>query len=385
MTSPTLTDPRKTARELRPLIESEAEATDRELTLTKPLAEAFASTGMLHLCVPRELGGSEADTDTILDVFEELAYFDGSVGWTLMAVAAATAYSSFLDPAAARELICSPESAFAGQFSPFADVRHSNGGYRVSGDFQFGSGIAHATYGGGAGFLRGDDGEPEMLAEGVPAYTCFFVPTHGGIELRGGWDTMGLRGTGSFDYRVLEQDVDPGRTFKMFRAEVKTGGPLFGIGPVALAGLGHSGWGLGVAQRALDEIASIAEGGRGRMGALPMRDHPVFLRELGQKSLALRSVRLLAHDAFGSAVERLSRGDEFGPKDVQALSAVTAYLTEVAEDVTLFAYRSAGSQGLRNPSTVQRCFRDFFTGGLHIFVDRRSYEEYAKPLLAGDS
>ena len=49
----------------------------------------------------------------------------------------------------------------------------------------------------------------------------------------------------------------------------------------------------------------------------------------------------------------------------------------VCMEVAHFAYTSAGSQGLRNPSLVQRCFRDLYTGGEHIFVDRKSYEELA--------
>ena len=64
--------------------------------------------------------------------------------------------------------------------------------------------------------------------------------------------------------------------------------------------------------------------------------------------------------------------------------ASTAYLTEVAEEAVLFSYRWAGSQGLRNPSLVQRCFRDIFTGGRHIFVDRKSYAEIAKPKVGAD-
>ena len=39
----------------------------------------------------------------VLDVFEELAYADGSVGWSLMANASATSYVAFLDEAAARD------------------------------------------------------------------------------------------------------------------------------------------------------------------------------------------------------------------------------------------------------------------------------------------
>jgi hypothetical protein len=61
--------------------------------------------------------------------------------------------------------------------------------------------------------------------------------------------------------------------------------------------------------------------------------------------------------------------------------ASVAYLTQVAQDVALFAYQWAGSHGLRNPSLVQRCFRDLFTGGQHIYVDRMSYEDVAKQRL----
>jgi hypothetical protein len=66
---------------------------------------------------------------------------------------------------------------------------------------------------------------------------------------------------------------------------------------------------------------------------------------------------------------------------MQEMTAATAYMTEVCEEVTLFAYRCAGSQGLRNPSLIQRCFRDMFTGGLHVYVDRRTYDEFGKGLL----
>ncbi len=146
---------------------------------------------------------------------------------------------------------------------------------------------------------------------------------------------------------------------------------------MALAGLGHAGWGLGVAQRALDEVTALASEGRARMGATPLRDQQVFQRELGEKLLALRSVRLLVHDVFGRAIRRLEAGNRIDKPTNDDVMASVAYMTQVAEEVTLLSYRLAGSQGLRNPSQVQRCFRDMFTGGLHVFVDRRSYDELA--------
>jgi len=372
------------ARSLRPLVESEAGATDEELTLTQPVIEAFAEHGLWQMNVPKSLGGLEADTDTTLDVFEELSHQDGSIGWTHMANAAATAYVAFLDPDVGAGMVKGqPASVFAGQFAPRGRVARDGDDFRVSGHYSFGSGSGHASYVGGGAMLMADETLPEMLPSGMPAYTCFFVP-NSGVEFKGGWDVLGLRGTGSFDYEVKDQLVEAGRTFYLFDAQVRSGGPFYGIGPTQLAGLGHGGWGLGVAQRALDEIQKIAEGGRVRLGQASLRDQQVFQREFAQKSLALQSVRLLVHDMFGNAVVHLETGAPLGKLWNDRLMSSVAYMTEVCEDVALFAYRSAGSQGLRNPSRVQACFRDMMTGGRHLFVDPRSYEEFTRTTLGID-
>jgi alkylation response protein AidB-like acyl-CoA dehydrogenase len=369
------------AKSLRPVLEAQADATDSDLTLSKPCIEAFTRTNLFHLMVPKELGGYEADSDTCIDVFEELAHQDGSIGWTHMANASSTAYAAFLDPQAAREMVGGqPGSVFAGQFAPRGKARRAPGGFEVSGSYSFGSGSAHASHLGGGGFVLGDNGAPEMLPIGLPAYLCWFARKDS-IQMQGGWDVMGLRGTGSFDYTIPEQVIEAGRTFFLFDPQVRTGGALFRMGATALAGLGHAGWGLGVAQRALDEILKLATGGRARMMGGAIRDQAVFQRGLGEKAMALRSVRLLVHDVFGGIVARLGKGEPMSKAMNDDVMGSVAYMTQVAQDDTLFAYQWAGSHGLRNPSLVQRCFRDMFTGGQHIYVDRKSYEEVAKGQL----
>jgi alkylation response protein AidB-like acyl-CoA dehydrogenase len=369
------------ARALRPLIEKEADPTDDELTMTPPVVDAFEKTGLFHMMVPRALGGAEADCSTIMDVFEELCHQDGSIGWSQMANASATSYCAFLEPEAAKEMVGDrPGSVFAGQFAPRGVIRREGDGFRISGEYGFGSGSGHASYIGGGGFVLGDDGAPEILPSGLPAYLCYFVPKDE-VVMKDGWDVMGLRGTGSFDYGVPEQYVDAKYTFWLFEAGVKTGGSFYGIGAPALAGLGHAGWGLGLASRALDEIGEIATGGRARMNGGALMDQQVFQREYGEKCFALDAVRQLVHEVYGRMERKLQAGEVLGKADNDEMMGSVAYMTQVCEDVTTFAYRSAGSQGLRNPSLVQRCFRDMLTGGLHIFVDRKSYEEHAKNKL----
>src|SRR4051794_5205976 len=158
------------ARSLRAVVEAEADATDRDTTLTPELVDAFAQSGLNHLQVPKELGGLEADVDTMLDVFEELAHQDGSVGWTFMANANATGMCSMFDRNIARQMLEGrPEVVCAGQFVSRGKARRVDGGFQVQGRFQFGSGSGRASWiGGGAPGGGGGGGGRRQEGGGAP-------------------------------------------------------------------------------------------------------------------------------------------------------------------------------------------------------------------------
>ena len=373
------------ARSLRSLVEGEADATDQDLTISGPAIEALAESGLNHLQVPKELGGLEADVDTTLDVLEEVAHQDGSIGWVFMANANATAMCSMFDPDVARLMLEGrPDVVCAGQFVSRGKAKRVDGGFQVHGRFQFGSGIARATWVGGGALVRDADGKPEANAGGMPKVLAFVVPSDN-VEITGNWDVMGLRGTGSFDYSIPEQLIEAGRTFWLFDDEPRSGGGVYRLGVVGFAGIGHSGWALGVARRALDEIHGILASGRARIGGGQMRDDQVIQRTFSQNTLALRSVRLLVHDTIGSIVERLDRGDPMTKAMQDELVSAVTYETDVCMDVVRWAYMTSGSSGLRNPSVLQRCFRDMCVGAQHIYVDPRCYDEMGKELLGRES
>jgi len=110
-------------------------------------------------------------------------------------------------------------------------------------------------------------------------------------------------------------------------------------------------------------------------------DQQIFQREFGERTFALNSVRTLVHEVYGRMEQRLHAGETLGKPDNDEMMGAVAYMTQICEEIAIWAYRFAGSQGLRNPSLVQRCFRDMLTGSLHVFVDRKSYEEHAKNQL----
>lgn len=372
------------AKALRRVVEAEADSTDRELTITQPVIDAFAQSGLNHLQVPKELGGLEADVDTALDVIEEVAHQDGSIGWVFMANANATAMCSMFDPEVARKMLeGQPDVVCAGQFVSRGKATRVNGGFDVHGRFQFGSGIARATWVGGGALIRDAEGTVELNDAGVPKVLAFVVPKET-VELNGNWDVLGLRGTGSFDYTINPQIVEEGRSFWLFDGEPRSGGAVYRLGTVAFAGIGHAGWALGVARRALDEIHGILASGRARIGGGEMRAEQVIQRSYSEHLLALRAVRLLVHDTIGRIVQDLEAGRPMTMDLQNELVSAVTYETNVCLDITRWAYLTSGSSGLRNPSILQRCFRDMTVGSQHLYVDPRCFDAMGKTLLGGN-
>ena len=370
-----------TARSLREIVEGEADATDREISMTAPAVEAFARSGLNHLQVPKELGGLEADTDTVLDVLAEVAHQDGSIGWTFMANANATAMCSMFDPDVARPMLDGrPDVVCAGQFVSRGKARRVDGGYQAGGRFQFGSGVSRASWVGGGALVRDTAGDLERNDSGLPRVLAFVVPKDT-VELTGNWDVMGLRGTGSFDYTISEQFIEDGRTFWLFDGEPRSGGGVYRLGVVGFAGIGHAGWALGVARRAMDEIHDILASGRSRIGGGELREEQVIQRAFSANVLALRSVNLLVHDTIGRMVEVLDAGDPMTKAMQDELVSAVTYETNICMEVVRWAYMTSGSAGLRNPSILQRCFRDMCVGSQHIYVDPRCQDEMGKGLL----
>ena len=363
-----IANPLAVARSLSPLVEREAAAAEHAGTLPESLIDAFRESGLFALQIPRSLGGSEADAETTLAVYEEVCRADGSAGWTLLANASTSAFATtYTSDDAIRTMFAGGIPTHAGQFSPRGRAIADGDGYTVNGRYSFGSGSGHADWIGG-GALEVVDGEPRLMAPGRPAIRVFFVPRDR-VEFVGNWDVIGLVGTGSYDYVVPEQYVDSGFTFDLIGGRPRRGGPIYRLGVLGLALIGHAGFALGIGRRALDEVTVIARS-KQRMGAATrIGDRERFQFELGRNDAALRSARAFVYDCFGAAQAELDRGNDLAPAEFLRLRQATTYATHVAVDVTRFAYSFAGTDPIRTPSALGRCFRDIHAASQHLVVD----------------
>jgi alkylation response protein AidB-like acyl-CoA dehydrogenase len=376
-----VTDLRTTALELAPLVRAEADAAEHAVTLTAEVVDALRGTGLLSMLVPRALGGGESDVGTTIDVFEHLSRADGSTGWTLLANATTSAFAgAYCGDDAVRDMFPATGElgVHAGQFSPRGEAKVDGDGYLIAGRYSFGSGSHHASWMGG-GALTTRDGEFVATSTGLPEIRAFFVPSDH-VTMLGNWDVMGLVATGSEDYEVPEQHVDRAFTFSLLEAEVRRGGPLYELKVLGLTSIGHAAFALGVGRRALDELTAVVAG-KARLGAEPIASQQLFLHDLGFHDAAMRAARALVHDVFGEAEATVHAGSPLPLEQLHRLRQTTTYVTRVAVAAVDFAYTWAGTDALRNPSALGRCFRDIHAATQHIFVDNNTLVDAGRDLV----
>jgi alkylation response protein AidB-like acyl-CoA dehydrogenase len=358
-------DPRRTARELRPVIEAGAEEGARTARLAEDVVRALAASGLFGLRVARAFGGVEADPRTYVDVIAELSYADPSAGWALMAGGFTAGNMGVgLGPSAV-EAIYGTDAGFmgAGQISTLGKAQAlAGGGYRVSGLFHFGSGSQFASWFMGA-FQIHEDGQP-VFKNGKPKVVTCCAPRRD-IRLRGNWDVIGLAATGSYDFEFPEQEIAPDFVAGL-PGRARRAGPIHAVG----VSIGHGAWALGAGERILDEIKALAMSKR-RFQRSTLIDQPAFQRDYGRHRAAMHAARALAYQVFDAWFEAAKLGPV--PPEVRARARLAAcWATEATLAAAQFAMFAAGSDGVRNrggANVLQRVFRDIQAGCTHRHVD----------------
>src|SRR5678815_1642978 len=242
------------ARRVAAIANEHAEAGDKQGFLAEPVVAALHREGLYGMWVPKSLGGAELPPVESLQVIEAVAQGDPSASWVLMAAALAIGTgAAYLGDSAAQELFGNNRLAIiAGQGTRPGAATAVDGGYRLSGSWSFASGIKHATHIHTLGIIE-STGEPRI----------FVVPVTQ-AKLIDNWDVMGLRGTGSIDYKIESVFVPEAFTHFVGTDKALRGGSLYSIGIAGFAMICHSGWACGIGRRLLDEIARyvVTRGGR---------------------------------------------------------------------------------------------------------------------------
>jgi indole-3-acetate monooxygenase len=371
-------DPLAEVHRLRPLIEARAAAAEQNARLDDEVVGALVEAGIMTLMVPASLGGGEAEPNVQLDVVEALAYADASTGWAVMAsMTAMGTFMSVLSDAGVDHVLGSENFICAGAVAPPGTARPVDGGYQISGRFSFGSGAAHAGWLIGGYAVTGEDGRAATHQGGMPEVLFALVPRTQ-TKLLGNWDVIGLVATASYDYEVPDQFVS--HDFIAPGGCAVRGGALYGMGLKSLPGTGHAGVVLGIAHRALDEFAALAERKQRPPFGL-LTKHAVIQQDFARWTARYRAARAFVHEAYMRLFEATRDGRPTDAAMKADCRLATTHAVYTAAEITEGLYLASGSEGLRNGSLLQRCFRDAHAATQHLFTGAQIYIEAGRIYL----
>lgn len=346
--------------EIAPALQAEAAATEEGQKLTERAIELLVDAGVTRVFLPKELGGMGLFPGEALPILDRVAQIDGSIGWVNTIFAAGGHMIDYLEYEPARAIIDSGEPLFGAVSNGAASAVAVDGGWKLTGSYRYASGSKHARFIFAPAQKIVDD-EP---VGGPPA--MFAIPTSE-IKYGGGWDTIGLRGTGSVDFTFTDVFVPADHE------AVVLGSPILG-GDEALGGVGlliplmHLGFATGITRRILDDAAANANRPPSRPGARRQADSDKFRMEYAQQEMIARAAKALVAEVLKDIDDTLRDGCGLSRSQTSALMGANIHAHDVARSVAEWAYRRGGGITLR-AGDAQRAIRDALAGVQHFIVD----------------
>ena len=142
-----ISDYLEAARALATRVATAADRIDHEREIPSELTKEIADKGLFRMLLPRSLGGGELDFLDYLRVIEVFAEVDASTAWCINQNNVFATNSARMPEQTARE-IWSDQRAVVTNGPPATSVEAIpvDGGYQLTGRWNFSTGIRHATW-----------------------------------------------------------------------------------------------------------------------------------------------------------------------------------------------------------------------------------------------
>lgn len=375
MADPVLTAAQRLAEKL-PALSAEIEKARR---IPPAVVEALTDGALLRMSVPKSVGGPQVDPLTQAIAIETLARADASTAWCTMIASSTGLVGAYLEPATLKEIYGDPRAASCGVYAPKGFAQEVPGGFKLTGQWAFGSGCEHSSWRMGGAILLGEDG-PKLGRNGMPDFRLMLFPAKDS-KVVDTWDVSGMRGTGSHDLVVEELFVPAHHTFSPITDQPKETGPLYRFPLFGFLAAQVAAVGLGIARGALDEFKKLAVDKTPLGAKRSIANRGVVQLQVAQAEAKVRSARALLFGTLETMFEAAERGESFDvPTKAGLRLAATHAVTSSAEAVDL-VYGLGGASSIYSASPLQRQFRDIHVVTQHAMVAPTIHELVGRALL----
>ena len=368
------------ARALMPLARECADEAERERQLPKRLVDAMASAKLFRVAAPRSVGGGETHPFEQIRVIEALSEADGAAGWNLMIGIENLGFlGAALAPDVATRIYGDPGLVVAGALNPLGRADPVDGGFRVTGQWPFGSGCQNAQYFWGQCIVYDGDA-PARDENGGVVLREALVPSSE-FEVLDTWHVSGLRGSGSHDVAIRDVRVPEERMTAVTRRRPHADGPLFRLPPFSRLAYNKVGVATGIARAAIDHFVHLASQKTPRASARLLRDRPTAQIAVADAEAALRSARAFVFEAVGDLWDA-SVAKRPISRELRALVQLAcSYAASAAVRAVEGIHAAAGATANFTSSPLERCFRDVQVVRQHIMVSPQWNQAAGRVLL----
>lgn len=268
---------------------------------------------------------------------------------------------------------------FPGSWSPSGIATPVEGGYKITGRWQFGSGVWHSSWASVAAVVQHE--EPPKY----PDLRTFMIP-RSDLEVIDTWFTSGLRGTGKHGHRGQRRlrasapgaGIWPTGT----RAVAVRGTARFCHLPdsvvlrlVHVAAAPAVGMALGTVELFTEKIKT-------RVMRYSMQEQSKLAtahRRMGHVAAQAESARTLLLHTVRDVEDKLRSGEGLTTEDRVAVRRNCAYIVEVCKQAIGEAVEACGASAQYEDSPLQRHLRDVNTLSTHVVYDTDSaYELFGR-------
>ena len=350
-------------RALLPAIRLRAERSEKDRSIPPESAQEFLDAGLARMLLPKKFGGTELGLQAWIDVAAEIGTADAAHAWCASLLIHHPHYLAQF-PQAAQEAVWAdgPDVPIAATFTPTSKVEPVEGGYRISCEIPYLSGINHCTWVMVGGMVP--------TGRGAPDWTLFLVPP-GQFDIFDTWNTVGMRGTGSNTVVVRDVFIPTEHTLRvpdmrdattpgaqlndapMYHAPWITYAPLTFVAPM-----------LGAARGALEDYRRWTAERLSLFGA-PVAKYTSIQVNLARAAADLDAAELLMRRTVEVAEAPEPASDELRARCYRD-QARAAEMIVSAMDIVM---KISGAAGFASSSSIQRAWRDIHFAASHVILN----------------
>ena len=339
------------ARELAKAVGEAGDEIAESRRIPVALSNEIADRGFFRLLLPKSLGGAEMEHPDFLKIVRAFAEADASVGWCVNQNNVFSTNAVRVPPQTAAEIWSVRRNVVTnGPPAPASRADAVDGGYRLSGRWNFSSGFPHATWLAAlTPVYRPGESEPfETRTMLLPKEQARMIDI---------WRVGGLRGTGSQSFETRDLFVPAARSYPTTAAS-REPGPLYIIPTTLLFCSGFATVALGAARAGLDSAIALAAGKTQQGRESPLSRESTTQRMVGEAEAVWNAARAFLRES-ANAMWRGARDNlDLSQDERIAVRLSSTHAIREAARVVDMAYTICGSSAIFEANPIQRRFQD---------------------------